>query len=61
MTLNEAIKKADILGLIDYLEGSPEYGEPTEAGAWLFKIRFDLIQLANLTNEINQQTKKDNN
>jgi hypothetical protein len=49
MTLNDAIKKADILGLIDYLEGSPEYGEPTKAGAWLFRTRFDLIQLLNIT------------
>ena len=59
MALNDAIKKADILGLIDYLEGSPEYGEPTETGAWLFKIRFDLIQLINITT--NQQTEKENN
>ena len=49
MTLNDAIKKADLLGLIDYLENSPEYNEPTEAGAWLFRVRFDLIQLINIT------------
>ena len=56
MTLNEAIKKADILGLIDYLENSPEYGEPTETGTWLFQIRFDLIQLMNITT--NQEKEK---
>ena len=49
MTLNDAIKKADLLGLIDYLENSPEYNEMTEAGAWLFRVRLDLIQLVNIT------------
>ena len=37
-------KKADMLGLIDYLETTPEYNTPSDNGKWLKRIITELTK-----------------
>ena len=37
-------KKADMLGLIDYLKTTPEYNTPSDNGKWLDRIITELTK-----------------